>query len=155
MSGISTPTLVSSLSNGSESEAVQRARREYARFEIRRRVRRDDVLPDGVVTFKTYSFTRSGQEIVHHLQVDTQGGAVECDCEDFRFRRAPQARRNGGFANVMQPECWCKHIERAINNLVEHGELRIEKTTTVLPAAPTAPARAMTALEKMQAADIL
>lgn len=79
---------------------------------IRRTVRVDQVLEDGVVTWKTYSFTRPGHDVEHHPAIDFSGrGNVTCSCEHFQFRLA---KHN---PTIHTPQFWCKHLRNAIENL--------------------------------------
>ena len=79
---------------------------------IRRCVRVDEVHDDGIVTWKTKSFTRPGDEVVHHPAIDFSGrGSVTCDCENFRYRLAKYS------PTIHTPEHHCKHIAQALSNL--------------------------------------
>lgn len=79
---------------------------------IHRKVRVDEVLPDGIVTWKTYSMTRPGHDVVHHPAIDFSGrGSVTCSCEHFRYRLAKHE------PTIHTPEHHCKHIAQALANL--------------------------------------
>jgi putative SOS response-associated peptidase YedK len=83
----------------------------------RRVVRRDWVSPDRQVFFKSRSWTREDGTRWHPV-VDCQHGEVWCDCPDFRYRHARHE------PSVHTPIHWCKHLMRAVDNCVRHGELR-------------------------------
>jgi hypothetical protein len=78
---------------------------------IRRCVRVDEVLADGVVTWKTYSMTRPGKDIEHRPAIDFVTGAVTCTCPDHQYRRA---KHN---PTIHTPDLCCKHARAAIENL--------------------------------------
>lgn len=123
----------------------------YDRFLIRRCVRRDQKLQDGIVAFVTKSFTQN-DDTSWHPHVDTRTGEVWCDCPDFRFRRNAEAKSNNEIPNVLQVEYQCKHLERAVENCVRHGEIALaqsaaRETHHTLPA----PRRQMTIAERAEA----
>jgi putative SOS response-associated peptidase YedK len=84
---------------------------------FRRQIVRDVVSSDGQVFFKVRSFTRDDGARWHPV-VDTQDGGVFCDCPDFHFRHARHA------PSVATPDHWCKHVQRAVRNCLQHGELQ-------------------------------
>jgi putative SOS response-associated peptidase YedK len=84
----------------------------------RRNVLRDFQSPDGQVFFKTKSFTRDDYTRWHPV-VDVHEGDVFCDCPDFFFRHAAHK------PDISTPHHWCKHLHRAVENCVRHGDLRI------------------------------
>jgi len=85
----------------------------------KRNVKRDWHSPDGQVFFVTKSFTRDDYTRWHPV-VDVQEGEVFCDCPDFHFRHAPHK------PTVQTPAHWCKHLQRAVQNCVRHGDLHVE-----------------------------
>ncbi len=84
--------------------------------QMRRQLRRDWHSPDGQVFFKMRSLTRDDDTRWHPV-VDTGDGRVFCDCPDFHYRHARFR------PDVWMPQHWCKHVERAVNNCVKHGDL--------------------------------
>jgi len=82
----------------------------------KRLVRREHTSSDGQVFFKTRSFSRD-EYLTWHPVVDIQDGHVFCDCPDFRFRHASHEPR------IATPQHWCKHINRAVRNCRNHGEI--------------------------------
>lgn len=83
---------------------------------FRRQIVRDWRSQDGQVGFKVRSFTRDDGARWHPV-VDTLDGSVFCDCPDFHYRHAPH------HPSVATPAHWCKHLQRAVKNCVQHGEL--------------------------------
>ena len=84
---------------------------------FRRQLVRDFRSADGQVFFKVRSFTRDDGARWHPV-VDTHDGSVFCDCPDFHFRHARHR------PSVQTPGHWCKHLQRAVKNCVQHGDLR-------------------------------
>lgn len=78
---------------------------------IHRKVRVDEILDDGIVTWKSYSMTRPGHDVVHHPAIDFRTGAVTCTCEQHRYRLA---RHN---PTIHTPQWHCKHVAAALANL--------------------------------------
>lgn len=86
----------------------------YRPNQIRRCVRVTDVTNDGIIGFTTKSFTKADDE--HHVHIDSQSGACECSCNDYRYRKARFS------PTVNSPtEHTCKHIQRSIANLRRKG----------------------------------
>jgi putative SOS response-associated peptidase YedK len=85
----------------------------------KRNVHRDWRSPDGQVFFVTKSFTRDDYTKWHPV-VDVEEGEVFCDCPDFHFRHAAHK------PTVQTPAHWCKHLQRAVENCVRHGDLRVK-----------------------------
>ena len=83
---------------------------------MRRQIRRDWRSADGQVFFKMRSLTRDDDTRWHPV-VDTGDGRVFCDCPDFHYRHARFR------PDVWMPQHWCKHVERAVDNCVKHGDL--------------------------------
>jgi hypothetical protein len=84
----------------------------YTPRAIRRCVRVDEILPDGIVTWQTKSFTRPGDEIVHHPAIDFVTGAITCTCKDHEYRKAKL------HPTVHSPQAdMCKHAWTALTNL--------------------------------------
>jgi hypothetical protein len=127
-----------------EAAQIAPRKKSYDRYRIRRHVRRDAPLPDGITPFVTKSFTQDDENIEWHPHVDTRTGEVWCDCPDFRFRHAPTARRNNEIPNVLQVEYHCKHVIRAVANCVRRGEIQLPATS------PKAPQRDMTPEERAE-----
>ncbi|MCC6485177.1 MAG: hypothetical protein IT209_10060 [Armatimonadetes bacterium] len=81
----------------------------YNPYAIRRCVRRQSDGEDGVVRFKTKSFT--GRRRNYYPIVNTRTGAVSCNCPDFRYRCESFA------PTVATKDAQCKHLRRAIARL--------------------------------------
>lgn len=81
----------------------------YNPYAIRRCVRRQYQTPDGLIAFKTRSFTK--RRGVYHPAVDLRTGEVWCDCPDFRYRC--QRFR----PSIAAGEAQCKHLRRALRRL--------------------------------------
>lgn len=79
---------------------------------LHRKVRIDEILPDGVVTWKTYSMTRPGKDVVHHPAIDFVTGAVTCTCPDHQYRKAKLHPTVHSGQETM-----CKHAWAALSNL--------------------------------------
>ena len=107
---------------------------------IRRTVRRAEVTPDGIVIHVTKSFTNNDDQ--WHPTVDTESGAVHCDCPDFRFRRSAQE------PTVHNPEVGCKHTRRAIQGCIRRGELNLPNVRDERRAAVDARWDAMSSQER-------
>ena len=75
---------------------------------------------DGVVTFRTQSFTDNKN--VWHPSIDTHSCRVECTCPHFLTRMIPAARRNGGLPTCYSPYL-CKHLVQAVLILKQMGRL--------------------------------
>ncbi|MDF2440108.1 MAG: hypothetical protein JWN98_1092 [Abditibacteriota bacterium] len=84
----------------------------------RRNVLRDWQSPDGQLFFTTKSFTRDDYTRWHPV-VDLHEGEVFCDCPDFHFRHARHK------PDIGTPDHWCKHLHRAVENCVRHGDLQV------------------------------
>lgn len=85
---------------------------------FKRQIVRDFRSGDGQVFFKVRSFTRDDGARWHPV-VDTHDGSVFCDCPDFHFRHARH------HPSVQTPGHWCKHLQRAVKNCVQHGDLSV------------------------------
>jgi hypothetical protein len=81
-------------------KAQTQSTRPNRRPEIRRCVRRNEILPDGKVTFQTKSFTKD-DDTVYEPVIDPQTGEFSCTCPDHVYRHRA-----------------CKHILRAVANLL-------------------------------------
>ncbi len=84
---------------------------------FKRQIVRDWRSEDGQVGFKVRSFTRDDGSRWHPV-VDTHDGSVFCDCPDFHYRHAAH------HPSVATPAHWCKHLQRAVKNCVQHGDLQ-------------------------------
>jgi hypothetical protein len=84
----------------------------YNPHAIHRKVRVDQILEDGVVTWKTYSMTRPGHDVVHHPAIDFRTGEVTCTCADHQYRRAKLHPTVHSGQDKM-----CKHAWAALTNL--------------------------------------
>lgn len=83
---------------------------------IRRRVRRQHVLPGGTVQHVTRSF--SNDRDVWHPSFDLSARTVFCDCPDFTHRCA---RHEPGLSSPAA--LFCKHLVFAVLNAVRRGDL--------------------------------
>ncbi len=97
-----------------EGLGLARPRRDQV---FKRQIVRDWRSQDGQVGFKVRSFTRDDGARWHPV-VDTLDGSVFCDCPDFHYRHAPH------HPSVATPAHWCKHLQRAVRNCVQHGDLQ-------------------------------
>ena len=89
---------------------------EKPKFPARRRLVTRDHEVGGHVFFKTRSFSRDDATRWHPI-VDIECGHVFCDCPDFRYRHERHD------PDIWTPHWWCKHVKRAVENLIRHGEL--------------------------------
>lgn len=86
----------------------------YDPFQVRRCVRIAGAAPDGVVMFKSKSFTKTATDVTYHPAIDIQTGAVTCDCPHYTYRLA---KHNPTIASGEA----CKHLARALANLTRRG----------------------------------
>jgi hypothetical protein len=101
--------------------ATSAAKAPYNPRAIRRRIQPLGILPGNVHQFACYSMTREGREIEHRQDVDLETRAVQCSCEDFRYRRAKHHPQMSDTAHH------CKHLARALNWLERHHFIFIEQ----------------------------
>lgn len=85
---------------------------QYNPHAIHRKVRVDQILEDGIVTWKTKSWTQPGNEDRYHPAIDFATCAVSCDCPDWQYRKAKH------HPTTHSPETMlCKHLVAILTNL--------------------------------------
>lgn len=89
---------------------------------------RTDVTGDHVALYEfTYVDKKTG-EVDHqwHPLVNLDNGDIYCDCPDFYYRRRCCARDEGKQPNIGTPKYQCKHIQPAIRDCIETGDIEMK-----------------------------